>query len=76
MPFFDYKCQACQKVFETVHGMAGKPADLKCEFCGSKDLLRIFHPIGRLSSGADHSHSHSSGSKCGACSSHSCGSCH
>ena len=76
MPFYDYKCNKCGKKIEALHGMSGKPAGLKCEFCGSADNQRIFYPVGTMKTGAEPSASHSSGHSCSSCSSGSCGSCH
>jgi putative FmdB family regulatory protein len=81
MPFYDYKCGGCGRKFEVMHGMSGKPAGLKCEFCGSADVQRIFHAVGMMKKGADNFSAlpapRSTGaSSCGSCSSHTCGSCH
>ena len=75
MPFYDYKCNKCGQTFEAVHGMGGQPVGLQCEFCGAKDLQRIFHPVGTMKAGgggADHA---SASGSCASCASGSCGSC-
>lgn len=40
MPIFEYKCQACDNVFETLQlpGQNGQPA---CKACGSTDLKKL-----------------------------------
>lgn len=74
MPFYDYKCGQCGKTFETSHGMGGKPAGLKCEFCGSIDVQRVFQAVRMMKGGSGPAAS--SGHSCSSCSSGSCGSCH
>ncbi|MGB9613207.1 MAG: FmdB family zinc ribbon protein [Candidatus Margulisiibacteriota bacterium] len=74
MPFYDYKCNQCGKVFEVFHGIRGKPSGLKCEFCGASDLQRIFYPVGSLKIGSEDLPS-PSGSSCASCTSGSCRTC-
>lgn len=77
MPFYDYKCNQCAKKFEAMHGMGAKPDNLTCEFCQSKDVVRVFYPVCSMGGGKDEfvpANSHSGGG-CSSCSSGACGSC-
>jgi predicted nucleic acid-binding Zn ribbon protein len=79
MRFVDYKCNDCENVCEVVMlGSNGNTeTDIKCEKCGSFDMLRIFAPISFKASGgngSDYEHSSSSSSS-KSCSGGSCSSC-
>lgn len=40
MPFYDYRCQACQHTFSHLH-LGEIDAALKCPSCGSEDLKKL-----------------------------------
>lgn len=42
MPIYEYRCNACGKVSEFLEGVGQDKAEIKCRFCGNKDLARIF----------------------------------
>ena len=79
MRFVDYKCNDCESVSEVVmmgsNGSSG--TDIKCEKCGSSNMLRIFAPISFKASGGNGSdyESSSSSSSSKSCSGGSCASC-
>jgi predicted nucleic acid-binding Zn ribbon protein len=78
MRFVDYKCNDCENVCEVVTrgGDESSEADIKCEKCGSFNMLRIFAPVSFKASGgngSDYEPSSSSSSK--SCSGGSCSSC-
>ena len=78
MRFVDYKCNDCENVCEVVTRGCEESSetDIKCEKCGSFNMLRIFAPISFKSSGgngSDYEPSSSSSSK--SCSGGSCASC-
>jgi len=39
---YDYKCNECEKEF-TIERSMKDDSDVICEFCGSKDVKRIFN---------------------------------
>lgn len=42
MPVYEYRCKSCRrKVSVYVRGFSGTP-EVVCNFCGSKDLIRLF----------------------------------
>ncbi len=42
MPVYEYRCKSCRrKVSVYVRGFSGTP-EAACNFCGSKDLIRLF----------------------------------
>ncbi|MBI5699063.1 zinc ribbon domain-containing protein [Candidatus Saganbacteria bacterium] len=71
MLFYDYKCGRCGKTFEVSHGMSAKPQGIKCEFCKSTDIQRIFTPIRTIGSGGESS----GGGSCSSCADGACSSC-
>jgi putative FmdB family regulatory protein len=76
MPFYDYKCKDCGKVFEIEKGMNEK-VHPKCPLCKSSKTARKFNVFRRgasRSSYLDHEGSEQSGS-CSSCSSGVCSSC-
>jgi putative FmdB family regulatory protein len=72
MRFVDYKCQECGEISELFIRGDDDP-QIKCEKCGSSNMVKIFAPVGLKSSSSDDSFS--SGSSCGGCSGGNCGSC-
>lgn len=76
MPFYDYKCRDCSKVFEIEKGMNENYLP-ECPVCGSANTSRIFSRIGRMagkSADLDHEGSEQGGS-CSSCTSGVCSSC-
>ncbi len=49
MPFYDYKCEQCETVFEVMHGV-GETVE-SCPSCGGK-ARRLFHPLGVIFKGS------------------------
>ncbi len=49
MPTYDYKCSACEDVFEVKHAVADSVES--CPKCGGK-VRRIFHPVGIIFKGS------------------------
>jgi len=45
MPWYDYQCEDCGRVFEVQHPM-GAHERPKCRFCGSRHTVKIFSPAG------------------------------
>ena len=79
MRFVDYKCHDCENVCEIVtRGFdESSETDIKCEKCGSFNMLRIFAPISFKASGENGSdyEPSSSSSSSSSCSGGSCDSC-
>jgi putative FmdB family regulatory protein len=76
MPFYDYKCKDCEKVFEIEKGM-NEEVHPKCPHCKSSHTVRKFNRVGRMAGISDtmsHEGYESSGS-CSSCSSGVCSSC-
>jgi putative FmdB family regulatory protein len=70
--FVDYKCEDCGEVSEVViRGDNG--SQIKCEKCGSKNMVKIFAPIGFKSDSP--SDGYSGSSSCSGCSGGSCSTC-
>jgi len=42
MPVYEYKCKDCGKVSEFLVGVGQGKMEIKCSFCGSKKLEKIF----------------------------------
>lgn len=49
MPRYDYKCEDCDRVFETTHGVNDSLDG--CPACGGK-VRRLFHPVGIIFKGS------------------------
>jgi putative FmdB family regulatory protein len=47
MPTYDYKCQKCEGVFETIQGI-NDPHFTKCPACGKEALKRLIGTGGVL----------------------------
>lgn len=41
MPIYEYKCKDCGKVSEFLVGVTKDMSEIKCNFCGSKNLDKI-----------------------------------
>jgi putative FmdB family regulatory protein len=72
LKFVDYRCEDCGQVSEIViRGDNG--SEIKCEKCSSKNMIKIFAPVGfKSGSSAD---SYSGSSSCSSCSGGSCSTC-
>jgi len=42
MPIYEYKCKDCGKVSEFLVGVTKDALEIKCSFCNSKNLDKIF----------------------------------
>jgi len=76
--FLDYKCKDCKNITEVVI-TGDNNTVIKCSKCGSKNMVRVFSPVGfRVSAGSgeegaeDYSDSSSS---CGNCMGGDCSTC-
>lgn len=45
MPYYDYKCDSCDNVFETFHSISEAP-DVVCPKCGGQSKKQITSNIG------------------------------
>ena len=78
MPIYEYKCNKCEKVFETLVLGNDVPA---CPACSSQDLSRLLSACGFVtrngagSGGDTASAPTTSSSSCSGCSATSCASC-
>ncbi|MDR3629569.1 MAG: zinc ribbon domain-containing protein [Desulfocapsaceae bacterium] len=41
MPIYEYKCNSCAKVFETIVTSASTTEEIQCIHCGSTDIIRL-----------------------------------
>ena len=73
MARYDYRCTACQSVFEVEHPMSEKP-EVKCPECGS-DAERVFGASGIVFSGSGFYNTDQRGSGCGESSGGCCEGC-
>ena len=56
MPIYEYRCEACGKVFEDLTMSAGDDEETACPECGSPEIKRLvssFSSAGGSSGGAD-----------------------
>jgi len=43
MPIYEYKCNMCGKISEFLVGIGrDETSEFKCEYCGSKELTKVF----------------------------------
>lgn len=71
MPIYEFRCAGCGRRFEKLCPMGESGENLKCPDCGAPSPKRVMSAFS--ASGADGGKG--SGSGCGTCSSHNCGSC-
>jgi putative FmdB family regulatory protein len=78
MKFVDYKCKDCKSITEVVV-TGDNTTGIKCSKCGSKNMVRVFSPVGfRASAGSgeegegDYS---DSSSPCSSCMGGDCSTC-
>ncbi|MDD3629205.1 MAG: zinc ribbon domain-containing protein [Actinomycetota bacterium] len=81
MKFVDYKCKDCESITEVVV-TGDNNTVIKCSKCGSKNMVRVFSPVGFKASGGsgqegeeDYSDSSSSSSACSSCMGGDCSTC-
>ena len=77
MRFVDYKCSDCENVCEVVTRGCDESSetDIKCEKCGSLNMIRIFAPTSFKASGGNGSDYETASSSSKSCSGGSCASC-
>ncbi len=63
MPFFDYRCQACEHVFEVMQ-KASDPAPAECPKCHKADLRKLLSAPSVQSSGGGGGGGHVHGPGC------------
>lgn len=71
MPIYEYECERCQKVFETL--VLSPSERVTCPHCGGEDLKRVMSVCAISTSDGFRSTAASSG--CSGCSSSSCATC-
>ncbi len=78
MAYYDYYCDKCKKQFEIQCSISDDRSWVKCEYCGSGKVRRIYDSIlvPKKSGGGSSYAGASSGGGCSSCSSHNCSSCH
>jgi len=74
LKFVDYKCNECGIVSE-YYVRSDDSDEIKCEACGSRNMIRIFAPISSRKSSSHNDDFSSSGSSSGKSCSGSCGGC-
>ncbi|THB80299.1 MAG: zinc ribbon domain-containing protein [Desulfobacteraceae bacterium] len=76
MPIYEFKCNQCEKNFETLVMGSMTP---ECPDCNSEDLSRLLSACGFISKssgpGGEVQTTTSAGSACGSCPSTNCSSC-
>ncbi|WP_084066363.1 FmdB family zinc ribbon protein [Desulfocicer vacuolatum] len=76
MPIYEYKCNHCEKTFETLVLGSDVPS---CPACNSQDLARLLSCCGFVTKGAGAANAasspSSSTSSCSGCTATSCASC-
>ncbi|MGB9867197.1 MAG: FmdB family zinc ribbon protein [Bacillota bacterium] len=71
MPIFEYKCNECGKIFESLERQGELPGRKDCPHCGSSKLTRLLSRFSARSSGG----TKIGGSSCSSCSGGSCSTC-
>ena len=41
MPVYEYQCRNCEKISEFLIGVIQEKVEIKCRYCGSKELNKI-----------------------------------
>ena len=57
MPLYEYKCEKCGEIFETLISLSKINDPVECAKCGSKETTRLFSPFSASSSGKSKSSS-------------------
>lgn len=68
MPIYSYICNSCGKEFDLLVGIKADPKGLKCSFCSSSNIKKIFAAFGISVS----SKGTGSGGSCSSCSKQNC----
>ena len=42
MPIYEYRCEECSRIGEFLVGVGQEKIEIKCRYCGSKSLYKIF----------------------------------
>lgn len=42
MPLYEYRCNNCGKISEFLVGVTQEKVEIKCKYCGGKELNKIF----------------------------------
>jgi putative FmdB family regulatory protein len=71
MPIYEFKCNACQKRFESLVRL-GKEAEVVCEFCGSREVRKLLSAFG-IGGGSSRI---KASSGCSSCAGGTCSTCH
>jgi putative FmdB family regulatory protein len=50
MPIYEYRCNACQRTFTFLYGVARDSRDPACPACQGKDLSRLISRVARVRS--------------------------
>jgi putative FmdB family regulatory protein len=77
MPLYEYRCAACDTIFELLRPISKAEALAVCTKCGSDDTSRalsLFAAFSKGANGAPRSVS-GTGSNCGSCAAPSCAGC-
>lgn len=72
MPIYEYHCENCDKIFET---LVFGSQEVQCPTCGGT-VERVMSCCSFKSGAGDFKTSGSSGSSCSGCTSSSCATCH
>ena len=73
MPIYEYVCQDCEKVFETIRPMSQSDAPIPCALCGGQHTKRKISVFFAESGGK--AVSGMSEPACGSCAGGSCSTC-
>ncbi len=73
MRFADFKCNKCGNISEYV--LNNSDEKVSCAKCGSTDTVRVFAPVGIMSSSSSDFSSNSCSSSSKSCSGGSCSTC-
>ncbi|MDD3819206.1 MAG: hypothetical protein PHG41_05175 [Actinomycetota bacterium] len=75
MRFVDYKCKDCKNITEVVI-TGDNNTIIKCSKCGSKNMVRVYSPVGvKTSTNSREDDYSSSSSSCGSCMGGDCSTC-
>jgi len=78
MPIYEFFCEECKKDFDVLCSLKTDLSTVSCELCSGKKVHKKVSAFARGGSSKSMDlgggHDHSSGSSCGSCSTHSCGS--
>ena len=66
MPVYEYRCEACDALTESIRPMRDADAPMRCESCGSEKTQRV-HSVFMAAAGAKESGSSASPGGCCPC---------